>query len=398
MNLSMLQESFKQAFRSLGGNRLRTGLTMLGIIIGIFSVITLVTIGEGAKTYVTDQIKNLGTGLNSFTVLPGKDNFEIPNPKLIYSDITTIARLSEVDDAGGATPNAGDITFGRKKSKGVDVVGVTSNFVKLFNFKLDNGRFFTQPEELGHRKVAAIGPKLKSDLFGTSSSIGEVVKFKGDDYLIIGEMSSKGSLGPFDLDKRMYVPITTIKSNIFGNDKIFQAFVFSKDLHSTDAAMAQVAKYLDKRIGADKYHFGTSKSLLDMFNKILNLLTGVVAGIASISLLVGGIGIMNIMLVAVNERVREIGIRKALGAKKKDILIQFLIEAMIISLTGGAIGIGLGIGVAFIILHAINSTMAVSLWSIVLATTVSATIGIFFGVYPAMRAANLAPVEALRYE
>jgi putative ABC transport system permease protein len=395
---AMLQESFKQAFRGLRGNRLRTGLTMLGIIIGIFSVITLVTIGEGSKTYVTDQIKNLGTGLNSFVILPGKDNFEVPNPKLTYPDIASIARLSEVADASAGNPNAGELTFGKMKSKGATVIGVTSNFVSLLNFKVEKGRFFTLAEEVSRRKVAVIAPKAKKDLFKDSNAIGETIKFKGDKYLIIGEMVSKGTLGPFDLDKRIYVPITTVKSNVFGNDKIFQVFVFSKNLYSIEAAKAQVSQFLDKKIGKDKYHFSTSQALLDMFNKILNLLTGVVAGIAAISLLVGGIGIMNIMLVAVNERIREIGIRKALGAKKRDILVQFLIEAMIISLTGGILGIALGIGVAFAILKAINSSMVISLWSIILATTVSAAVGIFFGVYPAMRAASLAPVDALRYE
>jgi len=391
-------ESLRQAVRALLFNKVRTFLTMLGVIIGIFSVITLVTIGEGAKSYVTEQIKNLGAGYDSFALVAGKDNNSPPNPKFTYADIAYLkSRVPEIREIVAMNVGSGDLYYAKKEIKAPVVLGVTANFLETMGGKLTAGRFFTVAEVEGRKKVAVIGPRIAQEFFGQSSPLGEKIKLKGDQYLIVGVSESRGSIGPMDMDRRIVVPVTTSK-NMLGTDKIMRFNIFPKDVNKLQEVKEKVGEVVKRRIRSDDFRFMTQQGILNIVNNILGALTGFVAGIAAISLVVGGIGIMNIMLVAVNERVREIGVRKAIGAKRRDILLQFLVESMMISLFGGIAGIALGLLGAFLIMWVVKGTLVIAIWAIVLATTVSAVVGIFFGVYPAMRAAALDPVEALRYE
>ena len=391
-------ESMKQALRALASNKVRSFLTMLGVIIGIFSVITLVTIGEGAKSYVTDQIKNLGAGYDSFILVAGKDHNSPPNPKFTYADIAFLkSRVPEIRDIASLNPSSGDVYYGKKKLKSPLIFGATANIMEAMGGKIQLGRFFTQADVESRRKVAVIGPSVMRDFFGESNPIGEKIKIKGVNYLVIGVSQARGSIGPVDVDKRIMLPITTVK-NMLGNDKIMRFNIFPKDVNKLDEVKEKVRIVVERRIRSDDFSFMTQQGILNIVNNVLGALTGFVSGIAAISLLVGGIRIMNIMMVAVNERVREIGVRKAIGAKNRDIVLQFLAESMLISLFGGILGIIIGLFGAFMIMWFIKGTLVIAWWAVIMATVVSATVGIFFGVYPAMRAAQLDPVIALRYE
>jgi ABC-type antimicrobial peptide transport system permease subunit len=396
--LNFYFEILIQALKGLGSNKVRTGLTMLGVVIGIFSVITLVTIGEGAKSYVTEQIQNLGAGYDSLIIVAGKDHSVPPNPKFLYSDMALLkSRIPEVKDVVALNPGSGDIYYGKAKFKAPIILGTTANSAALLGGGVASGRFFTQAEVEARKKVAAIGPKIGNLIFGSMNPIGETIKINGDRYLIVGILPARGSVGPMDMDKRVLLPVTTVQ-NMMGTNYIMRFNIFLKDPSKMEEVKTKVHDLFVKRLGNDDFSFMTQQGLLNIVNNILGALTGFVAGVAAISLLVGGIGIMNIMLVAVNERVREIGVRKALGAKRRDIILQFLLESMLISLIGGVLGILFGILGAFLIIWFIHGTFVVAVWAVVLATTVSAAVGIFFGVYPAFRAARLDPVEALRYE
>lgn len=396
--ISFVFESIEQALRALAFNKVRSFLTMLGIIIGIFSVITLVTIGEGAKKFVTDQIQNLGAGYDSLIVVAGKDSHAPPSPKFLYSDINYLkARVPEVREVVPFNPGSGDIYYGKKKYKAPIILGTTANMLELMGGKLLDGRFFTLSEVESRKKVAVIGPKIAKDIFKESSPLGEKIRIRGNQFTIIGISEPRGSIGPIDMDARIVLPVTTVQ-NMMGSNYIMRLNVFLKDVKDMENAKEKIQLALTRRLGNDDFRFITQKGLLDITGNILTILTAFVTGIAAISLLVGGIGIMNIMLVAVNERVREIGIRKAIGAKKRDIIFQFLVESMLISLIGGVLGIIFGILGAFLIMWFIKGTLIIAYWAVILATTVSAAVGIFFGVYPAIRAASLDPVIALRYE
>lgn len=393
-----IYESAKQAWRGLLSNKVRSLLTMLGVIIGIFSVITLVTIGEGAKRYVTDQIKNIGAGYDSFILVAGKNPSSPPSPKFTYADIAYLKnQVPEIRDIMALNAGSGELNFGNKSVKASMVMGTTANMMELMGGKMERGRFFSQAEVDGRKKVMVIGPEVARRLFGNASAVGERVRLRGDNYLVIGVTEKKGSIGPIDLDRRLIIPIT-VSRNMMGNDKIMRFNIFPKDVNRQGQVMERVAELMERRIKSDDFRFMTQQGILDIVNNVLITLTGFVTGLAAISLIVGGIGIMNIMLVAVNERVREIGVRKAIGAKRSDIILQFLIEAMLISLVGGLIGIAAGLGGAWLIMFAIKGTLVIAWWAVLLATLVSAVVGIFFGVYPALRAASLDPVIALRYE
>jgi putative ABC transport system permease protein len=393
-----LWESMKQALRALGSNKVRSFLTMLGVIIGIFSVITLVTIGEGAKSYVTDQIQSLGAGYDSFILSAGKDHSTPPVPKFVYADIALMkSRVPEIRDIVAVNPGAGDLYYGKKVVKSAVILGTTDNSLRLMGGGLKYGRYFSQAEVESRRRVAVIGPKVEEAFFGQGSALGEKIKVRGNNYIVIGVSASRGSIGPMDMDKRISIPITTAQ-NMMGTDKIMRFNIFPRDINKIEAVKYKVGELMKKRLGNDDFSFMTQQGILNIVNNILTALTGFVSGIAAISLLVGGIGIMNIMLVAVNERVREIGVRKAIGAKSRDIVLQFLVESMMISLIGGIFGILAGISGSFLIMWAIKGTLVIAWWSVIMATVVSAVVGIFFGVYPALRASRLDPVIALRYE
>jgi putative ABC transport system permease protein len=347
---------------------------------------------------VTDQIKNVGAGYDSFILVAGKDANSPPNPKFVYADIANLkSKVPEIREIAAMNIGSGDLNYGKKKIVAPVIMGASANFMELMGGRLSAGRFFTPAEVESRRKVGIIGPTIAKEFFGSSSPLGERIKLNGNQYLIIGVTEPRGSIGPMDMDRRIIAPVTTIK-NMFGNYNIMRFNIFPKDVDRMAEVMTRVSEVTKRRLGNDDFRFLTQQGILNIVNNVLAALTGFVTGIAAISLLVGGIGIMNIMLVAVNERVREIGVRKAIGAKKSDIVLQFLVESMMISLVGGLLGIGLGLLGAFLIMFFIKGTLVIAWWAVILATTVSAAVGIFFGVYPAFRAANLDPVVALRYE
>jgi len=395
--INILIESVKQAFMSLKSNKVRSALTMLGVTIGIFSVITLVTIGEGAKTFVTSQVRSLGAGSTFFIVHPGKDDFSPPNPKFTYHDSEMMkTSVPEIKGIISITPASGNIMYGKNKFKAL-ITGVSSNYSDLMNHKTALGRFFNEAQVEAREKKAVLGSKIAQEIFGEQSPIGEKIKIGNISYTVIGVMTPKGSVGPIDMDKRVSIPIT-VAQNWMGTNKVFEFLVYVNEEKDISPARDKLTSVLLKRLKPEEFHFHTQEGILNILDNILTALTGIVSGIAAIALLVGGIGIMNIMLVSVNERVREIGIRKAVGAKKIDILLQFLTESVIISLLGGLVGIVLSIIVSYAVMFYLNAFTGMPVWTILLATIVSSAVGIFFGVYPAYRASTLVPVEALRYE
>ncbi|MFH0886717.1 MAG: ABC transporter permease [bacterium] len=391
-------EIIKQALAALSANKVRTFLTLLGVLIGVFAVITMVTIGEGAKSYVYYQVSSMGNRANSFAIGPGVSLATIPAPKFTYGDIAYIkANVPEITGIIGLSPNTGDIYYEDKRFRAPLIIGTTANYAELMEHKMIEGTFFKDSDVFGRRKVAVIGPAIVSEIFGQASPIGERFKLRGTIYTIIGVIEQKGSFGPFDLNKRVVIPITTAQ-NMVGTDKIMRLLCYTHNEKEIKTAVAKTTNVLLRRYDKDDFHVSTQQNTLDIIDNILVVLTGIVSGIAAISLLVGGIGIMNIMLVAVNERIREIGIRKALGATRRDILSQFLIAAALISTIGGATGILTGISIAYLVMWYLNAYTAIPINAIIMALSVSTIVGIFFGVYPAMRASALAPVEALRYE
>jgi putative ABC transport system permease protein len=409
-----LTQNLREALESLTSNKLRSGLTMLGIIIGVGAVIAMLSVGAGATATISGSINSIGTNL---IFIVGSTNDEV-----------TIRRPLTLEDAEalGDPLNAPSIlltsvTYGLSpikvsasgKTVSMSVTAVTPTYDEIRNLEMADGEFITDVHMNGRASVAVLGITTAEDLFGTSEGlVGETVRIQGQPFRIIGIQASKGGSGFSDSDNVLYVPYTTAVSRLAQRsgeapnrvDMIVASAVSSEAV--TDAS-DEIGQLLRARhhteIGKDDFTLMTQQDFLSLTSQVMGVLTVFLGGIAAISLLVGGIGIMNIMLVSVTERTREIGLRKALGARRKDILIQFLTESATLSLVGGVIGIGLGAALAFLVGQIATATgnaftPVVGLNSVLLATIFSAAVGLFFGIYPASRAAALEPVEALRYE
>jgi putative ABC transport system permease protein len=409
-----LTQNLREALESLTSNKLRSGLTMLGIIIGVGAVIAMLSVGAGATATISGSINSIGTNL---IFIVGSTNDEV-----------TIRRPLTLEDAEalGDPLNAPSIlltsvTYGLSpikvsasgKTVSMSVTAVTPTYDEIRNLEMADGEFITDVQMNGRASVAVLGITTAEDLFGTSEGlVGETVRIQGQPFRIIGIQASKGGSGFSDSDNVLYVPYTTAVSRLAQRsgeapnrvDMIVASAVSSEAV--TDAS-DEIGQLLRARhhteIGKDDFTLMTQQDFLSLTSQVMGVLTVFLGGIAAISLLVGGIGIMNIMLVSVTERTREIGLRKALGARRKDILIQFLTESATLSLVGGVIGIGLGAALAFLVGQIATATgnaftPVVGLNSVLLATIFSAAVGLFFGIYPASRAAALEPVEALRYE
>ena len=393
-----LSDPFKIALQSILSNKTRSILTTLGVIIGVAAVITLVSMGEGAKTYVLNQVRGWGMGANSLTIHPGKAETTIPEFSLVYSDV--IAMREKVKEIVYLVPEVigkGRIKYGKKEYTPAFTMGISADYPLAVNQKAVEGRFYSKTEENARRRVVVLGKTVNRKIFGSLSPIGETVKINNIGFKVIGVLEEKGSMFMYDMDDLALIPIT-VSQTVLGSNKIYEIFLTLENENQVAQAQEKITELLIKRHKREDFHIHTQQGMIDLINNILNALTGIVSAIAAISLLVGGIGIMNIMLVAVNERVREIGVRKAIGAKSRDIVLQFLVESMMISLLGGALGIIIGLLGAFLIMFFIKGTLVIAWWAVILATVVSAVVGIFFGVYPAVRAARLDPVIALRYE
>ncbi len=403
--------SFFEALESLASNKLRSGLTILGIVIGVAAVIAMISIGRGAENSITGSIQGIGTNL-LFVFRGGNEDVRNPKP-LTLGDANAINDPFQAPSVANVAPML--MGNGRVSYAGETVVttieGVTPSFAEVRNYRVTEGEFIAEEHMLGRSSVVLLGPDVAEKLFGRKEGlVGETVRIEGQPFRVLGVLESKGGSSFSNQDDRVMVPFTTAQARLIRRSNPEQVDLLMVQAISAQAvpqASEEVAQILRSRhkteIGADDFTILTQQDFLDTARTITNILTIFLGGIAAISLLVGGIGIMNIMLVSVTERTREIGLRKALGARRIDILVQFLTESIVLSLFGGLVGIGLGWLISFVVgqIAAANNAdinPAISIDTILLATLFSTAVGLFFGLYPANRAASLEPVEALRYE
>src|SRR3989344_1394230 len=400
-------ETASVAIHAILVNKTRSFLTMLGVIIGVGAVILLVAIGEGLQQYITGQFDQLGA--NTITILPG-DIFSsssgfggreeqvsaFSNNKLRLSDVVAIEKLrSSVLRATPVMFNSTEIVF-QGVHKKVSVVGTTDAYVNIRNLEFDKGAFFTPQDNLGKRKVVVLGASIADELFKHIDPIGKRILVNGQGFTVAGVVKKiGGGFGGPQFDRYVYIPLETYRT-LFNVEAVTQIVVQARNKDTVQTAITHIKDTLGKRLKKDEFSVFETTEILKVINQILGVLTVGLGGIAAISLVVGGIGIMNIMLVSVTERTREIGLRKAVGATPNQILLQFLIESALLSVVGGSIGVAL----AFLLSLAIRQFFpaTVTLFAVTLAFSVSAAIGIIFGVAPARRASKLSPIEALRYE
>ncbi|RLC62747.1 MAG: hypothetical protein DRI80_05650 [Chloroflexota bacterium] len=410
-------ESVRLAFRALAANKLRAALTMLGIIIGVGAVIALMSVGEGVSLYITTQFQGIGTNL--LFVFPGTlDQGGMPGmstatAELTNGDAEALRDPIRAPDVAAVSPQVlcSAVVATGSRNTAAQVIGVTSGFAEVRNWFPEMGEFIDQEDLNSRARVAVLGRTVVEDLFPDNPyPLEQTVKINGVPFRVIGVMEEKGGSEFGDVDNRVLVPLTTAQTRLFpsrsrsGEYLVSLIMVKAVSEDRMEAASEQIATILRERHGIafadeDDFSIVSQSDILNVFGQITSVLTIFLGAIAGISLLVGGIGIMNIMLVSVTERTREIGLRKAVGARRRDILWQFLIEAMTLSLVGGIVGIGVGVLGAEVISALIEDFRAVvSPQAVLLATTFSAAVGLFFGIYPARRASLLNPIDALRYE
>ncbi len=401
----LLLTILKVALRSLYGNKLRSFLAMLGIIIGVGAVISMLAVGAGAQRQVLDRVTAMGTNL--LIVRPGnkgmggvvsgvQQNLTLEDAAAIVAEVEQVRQIAPV--VGGSA----QVKYLSKNAR-VSIIGSAPPYVAMRNFEVERGRPFTEGEADRLAHVAVLGPTTVTNLFGDSEPLGETIKLNGINFLVIGVLKAKGDQGFYNPDDQIIMPYSTAMKQVFGVDKLREIDIEGQDQADITKMQDDVTSLLRKRhriqgASANDFFVQNQAELIETassFARMFNILLGSVAGI---SLLVGGIGIMNVMLVSVTERTREIGVRKAIGARNRDILGQFLIEALLMSGVGGMIGVLMGVGFAEILSPVFAFTTIVETSSILLALSFSAGVGIFFGFYPAYRAASLNPIEALRYE
>jgi len=398
-------EALRSAKDSLYLNRVRAALTMLGVIIGVSAVILLVSLGEGARRYIKKELGDLGS--NILIVVPGKTSKEggmhmgtSTIRKLTMDDAVLIKRRSRnVVDTVPIIVGTSWIKHAGK-SRDTYIVGVTAPYFEIRNLTIASGRSVSESDVDAARRVCVIGKTVRREVFGEAKSpLGAFVTIGNSRYRVIGEMASKGVTLGFDIDDVVFIPVTAAKE-LFDTDWLFNITIKVAGEEKIPAAKAEIKELLMKRhAGKEDFTILSQDEMIAVMGKILKIMTAVLSGIAAISLLVGGIGIMNIMLVSVSERTKEIGIRKAAGARNTDILLQFLTEAVVLSLSGGIVGVLFGSAVAVSIKYFISFLPAhITWWSVLIAFVFSAAVGVFFGVYPARKAASYDPIVALRYE
>ena len=385
-----LNQTFKIAFKAIMSSKMRSFLTMLGIIIGVASVTLLVAIAQGTTRAVTDSISGMGSTrltcristdnadltLENLAALEGSGSVSLVAP-MLSSNVTT--------EAGGNTYNA-------------SIEATTPNYRDIQALRIADGRFFNEVDLEYLNYVAVIGTTVSENLYATRNAIGNEIEINGKKFLVIGVLEESGSDTTGSYDERVLIPFTT-GQRLFGSNTISNFYATADSAETVNAAKTTLESYLYS-LTADEnaYSVYSQTQILETMSSVTDTLTLMLGGIAGISLIVGGIGIMNIMLVSVSERTREIGIRKSIGARRKDILIQFLIEAITLSLMGGLLGIGIGFGGTELANLLMGTNGRMELWISVIALSFSVVIGIGFGIYPAMKASKLRPIDALRYE
>ncbi len=408
-----LLHQFMEALRGLSSNKLRSALTVLGIVIGVAAVIAMLAIGQGAQNSINTSIESIGTNL-LYVTSGNRDvrNLTLPKP-LTLGDANALADPTNAPAILRVAPviqGFGDVTYSGESST-TSIYAVTLDYALVSNLTAQEGSLINENQLTSRAAVAVIGVDVANSLFGRSVNlVGETIRIMGQPFRVIGVLKSKGGGGFGSLDNRILVPITTAQSRLLrrvDRDEVDSILVQAIDAKSVTKAINEITQILSTRhrtqIGKEDFSILNQQDILSTANTITGVLTIFLGGIAAISLLVGGIGIMNIMFVSVTERTREIGLRKAVGARKLDIMIQFLVESSVLSLIGGGIGILVAWGIATVVGQVAASRNvdihpAIQLNMILLATLFSAGVGIFFGFYPSLRAANLQPVEALRSE
>lgn len=413
-----LQDPVKISLKNLTAAKLRSFLTILGIIIGVASVILIMAIGQSAQALILDQIKGIGSDLVG--ILPGASDENGPPAAAMGIAITTLKyddleairsskKVPEVEAASGYVTGTADVSNG-DVSMNLSFVGTTGSYLEVENADIQDGRFIIKEEETNLSRVAVLGKSAAEDLFEGSDPINKRIEIKDQSYIVVGVLKERGSSG-FGLssqDDSVYIPLRTAQKLVLGIDHLgyIRAKVRSQEL--IPFAIENIRSTLREQHdiddpSKDDFTVSDQASAVDTISKITDVLRYFLLIIGSISLIVGGVGIMNVMLIAVNQRIREVGLRKAVGAKDKDILVQFVIESASIAFSGGVIGIILGIFFALLISLAAAALgyawpFLISWQSIVISALVSILIGIFFGIYPAKKASQISPMEALRYE
>jgi putative ABC transport system permease protein len=407
----ILWQSIVEAIDSLVSNRMRSALTVLGIVIGVGAVIAMLALGSGAQETITGSISEIGTNLLFVTQRGGQD---VRNPKpLTLEDANAIADPFAAPSVVGVAPVISgnvEVTYAGESTV-TQGEGVTPEYATLRNVQMLEGDFISEMHILGRAAVVVLGTDVADALFGRREGlVGETVRIEGQPFRVIGVMQPKGGSGFASQDNRVEVPLSTAQARLLRRStpgRVDMIIAGAASAEGVPTATEEISAILRARhrspIGEDDFSIYTQQDFLETATTITNVFTIFLGGIAAISLLVGGIGIMNIMLVSVTERTREIGLRKAVGARKRDIMLQFLTESSLLSLMGGVVGIALGWGLSELVgaiaaasQAEINPSMTVN--AVLLATLFSLAVGLFFGLYPAKRAADLAPAEALRYE
>jgi putative ABC transport system permease protein len=402
MNFSDL---LKEAFRSLLSNKLRSGLTILGIIIGITAIIAMLSIGEGAKRQLAQSIENVGS--NQLNVLPG---FIQPGRGIVSAgrgtaqslkmrDVDVIKKIEGVKAVSPEISRRFQVISSSGKNTNVLVIGVTPEYLLVRNSKVEKGYFFRENDL---NRFAVLGPTVAEDLFGEEDPIDKTIRINKVNFKVIGVLEAKGSVGFINADEVVLIPLLVMQKILTGSEYLSLIAVQAESSELVDKVKDDITNALLKehKVSPENQDFSViaAQQFLNTFNALIKTMTIFLASIAAISLIVGGIGIMNMMLTSVTERTKEIGLRKAIGAKKKEILMQFLIESVILTLIGGIFGIILGSLISIGVSKFANITSEVSLYSIFLSLTFSSLVGIIFGYWPAKRAADLDPIVALRYE
>ncbi|MCA2554990.1 MAG: ABC transporter permease [Microcystis sp. M04BS1] len=402
----LIIESVKMAVATLGANKVRSGLTMLGIIIGNASVVAMIGIGQGAQTLANDQFANLGP--NTLFVVPGSQqahNTTVNLPKtLVLADAQAIAE--QVPTVAEVAPeiNARFLISYRNRNMTALVTGSTPEYASVRNFTLEKGRFINNIDLVRNKRVTVIGREVAAQLFPTQNPLGQQLRIKNLSFEVIGILEAKGSFFGNNQDEMLIIPLSTMNSQLVGKTgpygvELSWISLTARSGEEIRAAKFQIENLLRLRhkiIAEDDFSVETAKQMIEIFGTITQGLTLLLALIAGISLIVGGIGVMNIMLVSVSERTGEIGLRKAIGAREQDILLQFLIESTLVSIAGGALGILVGAGAIVLVSSFSPLSATVSATAVALSLSVSTGIGLFFGVFPAYRASKLEPIVALR--
>ncbi|MDP4107533.1 MAG: ABC transporter permease [Bacillota bacterium] len=384
-------QSIKMALRSIKGNKLRSVLTMLGIIIGVSSVIVLVSIAQGSTANVTSQINNLGTNLLTINTFG-------TNLSLTEDKINKLGKLPGIQALSPVVSGRISVKKDRTSSQ-TTLTGTNAAYETVRNTNVSNGRFLTDIDVEYRQKIAVLGATTAQNLFGTENPVGQYIQLNGNSFKVVGVLASKGSSMGQSGDDVVIVPLSTAE-RLVKTTSINQVYLQGKTGQNMDLVMAEVQNAMASMYPnqTDNYSVMNQQDLMSTMSSVTNTMTMMLGGIAGISLLVGGIGIMNIMLVSVSERTKEIGIRKAIGAKRRDILLQFLIESVVLSAMGGIIGILFGLGLGKILGSALSMTVTFSSSVVLFSFLFSLVVGVVFGVFPANKASKLNPIQALRYE